>query len=52
VILGIDTEDNVNKKYSIENLERLVNDCLNKPGVSKDKFQKRLDKLIQKRNQK
>lgn len=52
VILGIDTEQNVNENYPIEVLEGLVNDRLNKSKEFREKFNKRLTKLIQKRNTK
>jgi SAM-dependent methyltransferase len=50
VLLDIDNEENIINNYSIEKLERLVNDRLNIPGFNKEKFSKRLDKLIQQRN--
>lgn len=49
VALGIDTQDNILKNYTTENLERFVTDRLNTRDFNHDKFQKRLDKLIHKR---
>lgn len=49
VALGIDTQDNILKNYTTENLERFVTDRLNTRGFNHEKFQKRLDKLIHKR---
>ncbi len=49
VALGVDTQDNILKNYTTENLERLVTDRLNTRDFNHDKFQKRLDKLIYKR---
>ena len=49
VAMGVDTQDNILKNYTTENLERLVTDRLNTRDFNHDKFQKRLDKLIHKR---
>jgi len=50
VLLDIDSEENVCNSYSLEKLEQMVIDCLNTPGFNKEKFNKRLEKLIQQRN--
>jgi SAM-dependent methyltransferase len=49
VALGIDTEDRICNDYTMENLEQFVTDRLNTRDFNQAKFQKRLDKLIQKR---
>ena len=49
VVLGIDTETNIVNNYTIEKIDQLVMDRLNTRDFNQDKFQKRLDKLIQKR---
>jgi hypothetical protein len=48
LIIGIDTEQKL-ANYSIEKLEQLIKPRLNTRGFDHDKFQKRLDKLINKR---
>jgi SAM-dependent methyltransferase len=49
VALGIDTEDRILNDYTMENLEQFVKDRLNTRDFNQEKFQKRLDKLIEKR---
>jgi SAM-dependent methyltransferase len=49
IVLGIDTRDNILKNYTTEKLDQLVSHCLNNRDVDNDKFQKRLDKLINQR---
>ena len=48
LIIGIDTKRNL-VNYSIEKLEQLITERLNKRDFDHKKFQKRLDKLINKR---
>jgi SAM-dependent methyltransferase len=50
VILGIDTEENIIANYTLEKLELLVTYRLNTSDTNIEKFQRRLDKLIHKRN--
>jgi len=52
VVAGIDTKDNVANNYTIEKLEQLVEQRLNTRDFDMVKFQKRLDKLINKGNTK
>lgn len=52
VVAGIDTKDNVVNHYTIEKLEQLVEARLNTRDFDMVKFQKRLDKLINKGTQK
>ena len=47
--LGVDTEDRILKDYTLEKLEQLVTDRLNTRDFNQEKFQKRLEKLINKR---
>jgi SAM-dependent methyltransferase len=49
VVLDIDTETNVINNYTIEKIDQLVTERLNTPEFNHDKFQKRLNKLIEKR---
>jgi len=49
VALGIDTEDRICNDYTMEILEQFVTDRLNTRDFNQAKFQKRLDKLIEKR---
>jgi SAM-dependent methyltransferase len=49
IVLEIDTEQNIFANYTAEKLDQLVTNRLNTRDFNHDKFQKRLDKLIQKR---
>jgi SAM-dependent methyltransferase len=49
VVMEIDTEDNIVANYSAEKLDELVTNRLNTRDFNHEKFQKRLDKFIQKR---
>ena len=49
VVLEIDTENNILQNYTAEKLDQMVTHRLNTPNFNHDKFQKRLDKLINKR---
>jgi SAM-dependent methyltransferase len=49
VALGIDTEQRILNDYTMEILEQYVTDRLNTRDFNQEKFQKRLDKLINKR---
>jgi SAM-dependent methyltransferase len=52
IVMEIDTEDNIIANYSAEKLDELVTNRLNTRDFNHDKFQKRLDKFIQKRKHK
>lgn len=49
IVMEIDTKDNIIANYSAEKLDELVTNRLNSRDFNHDKFQKRLDKFIQKR---
>ena len=49
VALGIDTEQRILNDYTMEVLEQYVTDRLNTRDFNQEKFQKRLDKLINRR---